>query len=112
MFFVKDLRKDILLEPKHLGAQLKDRVKQRVLDEMDGQCLGKYGYVVNILDIKDENISPGPIDMDTGSVRVEVWYTALLLRPFKNEVLDAVVVSANEVMMSDIQRRGPSIMLH
>ena len=38
----------------------------------------------------DENdIKPGYIDNDTGSVNVIVWYSAILFRPFTNEVVDA-----------------------
>jgi hypothetical protein len=39
----------------------------------------------------------GLIDNDSGSVNVTVWYSAILLRPFPLEVLDAVVTNANEV---------------
>jgi len=31
------------------------------------------------------------VDNDTGAVNVTVWYNAIMLRPFKNEVLDTVV---------------------
>ena len=96
MFFVKKLRRDILLEPKYLGSRLKLSVKKRIEEELQGQCLGKYGYVISVLPIQDEDITPGLIDNDTGSVNVIVWYNALLLRPFKNEVLDTVVVTASE----------------
>jgi len=39
----------------------------------------------------------GMIDNDTGSVNIEVWYTAILFRPFTNEVCDAIVTTATEV---------------
>lgn len=40
MFFTKKLRRDILLEPSFLGSRLKDQVRQRVIDELEGMCLG------------------------------------------------------------------------
>jgi DNA-directed RNA polymerase II subunit RPB7 len=96
MFFVKKLRRDILLEPFHLGSKLKESVKRRVLDELEGQCLGKHGYVISILDIDDSDIIPGFIDIDTGATHVTVWYSAILLRPFRNEILDTVVYTASD----------------
>lgn len=96
MFFVKKLRRDILLEPRFLGGRLNESVRRRVKEELEGQCLGKNGYVISILSIEDADIAPGAIDNDTGAVNVTVWYSALLLRPFKNEVLDTVVVTASE----------------
>mmetsp|Transcript_24892 Transcript_24892/g.23877 ORF Transcript_24892/g.23877 Transcript_24892/m.23877 type:complete len:176 (+) Transcript_24892:154-681(+) len=94
MFFVKKLRREILLEPHHLGQGLKEKVKKRVIYELEGQCLGKHGYVISILDIDDDEIIPGLIDNDTGAVNVVVYYSAILLRPFRNEVLDTVVITA------------------
>jgi DNA-directed RNA polymerase II subunit RPB7 len=96
MFFVKKLRRDILLEPCYIGAKLKEKVKQRVMNELEGQCLGKHGYVISVLDIDDGEIYPGQIDNDTGSVNVTVWYSAIFLRPFRNEVIDTVVITATD----------------
>ena len=96
MFFVKKLRRDILLEPRFLGANLKKSVMRRVIDELEGQCLGRHGYVISILPIDPADIIPGLIDNDTGSVNVVVWFSAILLRPFPNEVVDSIVVSASE----------------
>lgn len=40
--------------------------------------------------MEDEDVEAGLIDNDTGAVNISVYYTVILLRPFKNEVLDAV----------------------
>ena len=37
MFFVKKLHREILLEPCFIGAQLKERVKMRIMTELEGQ---------------------------------------------------------------------------
>ena len=106
MFYMKKLRRDILLEPRFLGPRLKDLVKQRLIDELEGQCLGKLGYIVSIVETRDEDITAGLIDIDTGAVNICVWYSAILLRPFKNEVLDTVVFSASdEVNFVNYERR-------
>jgi len=80
MFFVKKLRREILLEPCYLGSKLKEKVKQRIVNELEGQCLGKHGYVISILDVDDAEIFPGLIDNDSGAVSVTVFYSAILLR--------------------------------
>lgn len=96
MYFVKKLRRDILLEPQFLGSKLRDYVKQRIFNDLEGQCLGKHGYVISVMDVKNEDITPGMIDNDTGSVNVIVWYSVILLRPFRNEVMDTVVCMASD----------------
>ena len=96
MYFVKKLRHDILLQPCYLDKYLKTSVRSRLIKELEGQCLGKHGYVISVLSVQDSDIIPGIIDNDSGCVNVVVWFDALLLRPFKNEVLDAIVVTASE----------------
>lgn len=96
MFFVKRLRRDILLEPCWLGPNLKEQVRNRVTNELEGTSLGKYGFVITVVEIKDEDMQAGMIDNDTGAVNIIVWYTAILFRPFKNEVMDAIVTTATE----------------
>ena len=66
MFFLRKLRRDILLEPCNLGRNMKERVAARVKDELEGMCLGKLGYIILILKINEEDIKPGLIDIDTG----------------------------------------------
>lgn len=53
---------------------------------------------MQIIEIKDEDIIVGLIDNDTGAVNITAWYNAILLRPFPNEVLDAIVTNTNEVV--------------
>jgi DNA-directed RNA polymerase II subunit RPB7 len=96
MFFIKRLRREILMEPQFLGSKLREHVKHRVMLELEGQCLGKHGYVISILDVKDEDINPGLIDNDTGAVNITVFYSVVLLRPFRNQVLDTVVTLASD----------------
>ena len=85
---------------------MKQLVKKRLFDELIGACLGKNGYVIMIIDVNEDDIEPGIIDNDTGQVNVKVLYTALLFRPFKNEVIDAVVTSASDETCINL-RMGP-----
>jgi len=94
MFFVKKLHRDILLQPVHLGPGMKHKVEFQLREEVEGKCLGKHGYVIQVLTLDDEAIVPGKIDNDFGSVHMTVSYQAIMLRPFKNEVLDTIVFNA------------------
>jgi DNA-directed RNA polymerase subunit E'/Rpb7 len=96
MFFLKRLRKDLLLEPHLLGRSLVRHVKDRVHDELEGTCIGRNGYIITIFEIGDEDLETGLVDMDNGALNISVSYLALLFRPFTNEVLDAVVTSASD----------------
>jgi DNA-directed RNA polymerase II subunit RPB7 len=57
--------------------------------------LANYGYVVHVVEVPEDKIRSGIIEYDSGDVVFSVQYTALLLRPFINEVLDAVVSQCN-----------------
>jgi DNA-directed RNA polymerase II subunit RPB7 len=96
MFFVKKLNRNILLEPAHLGPKMKDFIQAQIIEEVEGKCLGKHGYVLRLLGLEDATIHPGLVDNDTGCVNVHVMYQAIMLRPFKNEVLDVVVFNASD----------------
>lgn len=47
--------------------------------------------------LQDQDIKAGRIEYETGSVEVEVAFTVLLFRPFRNEILDAQVTTVTEV---------------
>jgi DNA-directed RNA polymerase II subunit RPB7 len=94
MFFVKKLRRDILLQPAHLGPRMHEHIMTQILEEVEGKCLGKHGYVIRVLSLDDATILPGLIDNDSGCVNVTVIYQAIMLRPFKNEVVDATIFNA------------------
>ena len=91
MFYVKELEHEIVLEPMHFGQKLRSTIVRLLKEEVEGLALANYGYVVNVIEVKEEQIRFGIIEYDTGDVVFDVKYTALLLRPFINEVLDATV---------------------
>ncbi len=72
-------------------------LERLVKEEVEGLALANYGYVVHVISIPENTIKYGIIEYDTGNVPCYVKYTALLLRPFINEVLDAIVVQCNNI---------------
>ncbi len=63
--------------------------------QVEGTCSGLYGFMLMVTDIG--SMGKGKIREGTGSAVFHVQYTCLVFRPFKGEVLDAVVSSVNKV---------------
>jgi DNA-directed RNA polymerase II subunit RPB7 len=74
MFFVKKLRRDLLIEPHLLGRSLIKHVKDRIMDELEGTCIGRYGYIISIFEVSEEDIEAGLVDIDTGSLNITGIY--------------------------------------
>lgn len=55
----------------------------------------RYGFVIAVTTI--DNIGAGHIQPSRGFVIYPVKYKAIVFRPFKGEVLDAVVTQVNKV---------------
>uniref|UniRef100_T1IQR5 DNA-directed RNA polymerase II subunit RPB7 n=1 Tax=Strigamia maritima TaxID=126957 RepID=T1IQR5_STRMM len=89
------LEHEILLHPRYFGPQLLETVKQKLFTEVEGTCTGKYGFVIAVTTI--DNIGAGLIQPGRGFVVYPVKYKAIVFRPFKGEVLDAVVTQVNKV---------------
>ena len=48
MFFYKKHFYSFQLKPSLLGSKLKEKVKHETVDQLEGQCLGKLGYVIKV----------------------------------------------------------------
>lgn len=94
-FFQISLEHEILLHPRYFGPQLLETVKQKLYTEVEGTCTGKYGFVIAVTTI--DQIGSGVILPGQGFVVYPVKYKAIVFRPFKGEVLDAVVKQINKV---------------
>ena len=95
MFYVKQLEHEVELPPQFFGPKLKETIVERVRQQMEGQALAEYGYVISVIEVPQDQIKSGVIEYQTGNVNFRCKYTALLLRPFVNEVLDAEVKQCN-----------------
>ncbi|XP_059350891.1 DNA-directed RNA polymerase II subunit RPB7 isoform X2 [Daphnia carinata] len=101
MFYHIALEHEILLHPRYFGPQLMETVKQKLFTEVEGTCTGKYGFVIAVTTI--DNIGAGIIQPGQGFVVYPVKYKAIVFRPFKGQVLDAVVTQVNKSIPSDMQ---------
>uniref|UniRef100_A0A4X1VG15 DNA-directed RNA polymerase subunit n=1 Tax=Sus scrofa TaxID=9823 RepID=A0A4X1VG15_PIG len=97
MFYHISLEHEILLHPRYFGPNLLNTVKQKLFTEVEGTCTGKYGFVIAVTTI--DNIGAGVIQPGRGFVLYPVKYKAIVFRPFKGEVVDAVVTQVNKVSL-------------
>jgi DNA-directed RNA polymerase subunit E'/Rpb7 len=94
MFFHITLTKDILMHPSSFGRRLHDEVRKALLKEVEGTVDPFYGYVVQVTNIND--LPLGEI-REGGLVNFHVSYKAIIFRPFRNEVLEAVVSRVDQI---------------
>ncbi|TNV76217.1 hypothetical protein FGO68_gene17022 [Halteria grandinella] len=107
MFFFVKIQKHIRLQPEELGKNLITKIRDKIDSTMVGTCSAVHGYIIHIVTFKDKdvNIQDGRIQDTTGEVIFRVSFTALVFKPFVDEVLDGVVVEVTNNGI--IIRSGP-----
>lgn len=94
MFFLIDRDEKLQLHPQHFGKNLNKQIHRELKLKVEGKCTGRYGYTVAVLALK--NIGKGQLHEDTGYAHFPITYTSLVFRPFRNEILPAVVSTIND----------------
>ena len=84
------------LEPKFFGPSLGDTVLGKLQERFEGQCNGQYGYVVFVL-TNTAVLTPGVVDPADGFAEFRVKFDAVVCRPMKGEVVDAIVTIVNRL---------------
>ncbi|GMI44745.1 hypothetical protein TrCOL_g13921 [Triparma columacea] len=97
MFYVKWIPHSVVLSPVHFGPKLYSTITRLVESSVEGTALSHYGYIIRVLEVPEDRMRGGVIEYDSGEVTYEVEYKALVFRPFKNEVVDSVVVDVNQL---------------
>jgi DNA-directed RNA polymerase II subunit RPB7 len=95
MFFLKRLEHEIILHPKYFGRKMDEILLQRLHAEVESTCTGRYGYIVCVTTV--DSVSKGRIIEGTGMATFVVKYRAIVFRPFKGEVVDAIVTQVNQM---------------
>ncbi|KAL0487872.1 DNA-directed RNA polymerase II subunit RPB7 [Acrasis kona] len=95
MFFHVQLEKNIRLHPRNFGPQLHQTLKQKLSSEVEGQCTGRYGYIITVTSIS--HIGQGKIAESSGYATFLVKYRAIVMRTFKSEIVDAVVTRVTKI---------------
>eukprot|EP01136_Pigoraptor_vietnamica_P012498 Opistho-1_new@52486 len=95
MFYYLSLSHEVLLAPKYFGPQLRDILRQKLYAEVEGTCKGEHGWIVMVKSIED--FGRGKIHPNRGIVSFTIRFTAVVFRPFKTEVADAIIEEVNKV---------------
>ncbi|KAF5727364.1 DNA-directed RNA polymerase II subunit RPB7 isoform X2 [Tripterygium wilfordii] len=95
MFFHIVLERNMQLHPRHFGRNLRENIVSKLMKDVEGTCSGRHGFVVAITGI--EKIGQGLIRDGTGFVSFPVKYQCVVFRPFKGEILEAVVTMVNKM---------------
>lgn len=96
MFFLKRLKHTIQLHPSYFGPQLSEYLHKQLRTEVEGTCSGTIGYIVKVLVI--HTIGEGTIlSGGDGKAEFNSVYTAIVMKPFKGEVVDALVTNVNKM---------------
>lgn len=72
-------------------------LREKLLSDVEGTCTGQFGYIVCVLDSMNIDVGKGRIIPSTGMAEFEVKYRAVVWKPFKGEVVDAVVTTVNKM---------------
>mmetsp|Transcript_3686 Transcript_3686/g.9577 ORF Transcript_3686/g.9577 Transcript_3686/m.9577 type:complete len:174 (-) Transcript_3686:139-660(-) len=91
MFFHLEMEKSLVIPPKDLRKNLRDLLEQRLVKLVEGSCSRRFGYIVAVTSIGEEGVGNGQICEGTGDVTFPIKYNAIVFKPFRNEVIDAVV---------------------
>mmetsp|Transcript_11302 Transcript_11302/g.12428 ORF Transcript_11302/g.12428 Transcript_11302/m.12428 type:complete len:172 (+) Transcript_11302:94-609(+) len=105
-FFHIVLKRQILMHPKYLGPKLQRAVRETLDTEVEGTCAGRHGFIIIVTDL--EALPLGKV-IESGWVRFDLTYSAIVFRPFVNQVIDAKVTTVDEVGF--YAKAGPLVIL-
>ncbi|CAN6662432.1 DNA-directed RNA polymerase II subunit Rpb7p [Trichomonascus vanleenenianus] len=97
MFFLKDLSLSLTLHPSYFGPQMNQYLKSKLLQDVEGTCTGQFGYIICVMEGMEIDVGKGRVIPGSGSAEFEVKYRAIVWRPFKGEVVDAIVTNVNKM---------------
>lgn len=84
------------LRPRDFGPNLRDKLLAKLANDVEGTCSKRHGLVVAITGV--DKIGKGRIrDDGTGFVTFPVEFQGIVCRPFKGEILEAVVTMVNKM---------------
>ncbi|KAJ1476932.1 DNA-directed RNA polymerase II subunit RPB7 [Baffinella frigidus] len=95
MFFhVKQMTKNLAVDPKDYGPGLVDTIKRKLVTEVENTCSERFGFIVKVIKIDVDRLEGkiNPTGMKPGGTAVfTVPYDAIVFKPFKGEVINGLV---------------------
>ena len=92
--------RELILTPNQLGKNIKQKIKGKLIEKVQGECTEKNGYLICVIRIDD--IPNGMIMDTTGNIIFNVSFSAIVMKPIKGEVCEGVVdtVDNNGIIVS------------
>ena len=98
MFFEIKMTRNVRLHPRHFGPKLEDELMKTLMKEVAGNCTKRFGYVIAVTHIEPRGLKgKGVVQEGTGMAIFPVEFTCIVMRPFKNEIYEAVVTNVTRV---------------
>ncbi|KAL7668065.1 hypothetical protein ACOME3_008783 [Neoechinorhynchus agilis] len=91
MLTVMKLERDISIHPENLGPELEQAIRESVIEDCEGASMGSKGICVAIGKII--SIGLGRVVSWTPYVQFSIRFEAIMFRPLRNEIADAVIVN-------------------
>ncbi|PLW43906.1 hypothetical protein PCANC_09619 [Puccinia coronata f. sp. avenae] len=85
----------INLHPSFFGPRTEGYLKEKLNRDVEGTCTGRFGYIIAVLTTL--TVSAGTIQPGTGMAEFVIKYSAIVLKPFKGEVVDGIVGQVNKM---------------
>lgn len=101
MFFLHELERVISLHPSFFGPRVKEYLKNKLLEDVEGTCDGSY-YIICVVDPSD--ISEGRVVPGEARAEYTIRYHAVVWKPFKGEVVSWNVVITSECTLTNSSR--------
>ncbi|SAM05989.1 hypothetical protein [Absidia glauca] len=74
---------------------IQTRLKDKLYSDVEGTCSGRFGYIITVVSLM--NISKGKVLPGSGLAEFRVKYQAIVFKPYRGEVLDAVISTVNKM---------------
>jgi DNA-directed RNA polymerase II subunit RPB7 len=94
MFLVMFFEQAIIMPPSCLYKNLKDLLKAKLIEKVEGSVSEKHGYIICVLSVDDP--STGKILDTSGDVLFSIRYKAVIMKPFVGEVVDGVIEKVDQ----------------
>eukprot|EP00465_Bigelowiella_longifila_P000013 CAMPEP_0185251098 /NCGR_PEP_ID=MMETSP1359-20130426/445_1 /TAXON_ID=552665 /ORGANISM="Bigelowiella longifila, Strain CCMP242" /LENGTH=179 /DNA_ID=CAMNT_0027832833 /DNA_START=80 /DNA_END=619 /DNA_ORIENTATION=- len=96
---------NVELPPSDFQKGIKEKVKKRLKEKVEGKCSARYGFTIMVAAIVNQDKLEGRLDEITGCAHFKVKYRAIVFRPYPNEILMAEVNNITDQGM--FCRAGP-----
>lgn len=102
MYWKLKLKKNIFLNPEHLGPAVHQQLRKQLREAVECQQDQTHGLIVCVIDIENLHEVKGRV-LDDGRVLFELQYSAIAWKSFRGDIIDGVVTDvAQEGFLVDV----------